>query len=184
MRKILKLVMAAAMASGLMAAAPASATIFEYTMTNGDLLTINSETESATWKGDSIDVTMTSSDFASFTGGENPSFMAVLSSLDGTRIINGQSYTDNPKNINTTHPQKLIGMGDKSKFNLWAWWGDPIRGGDYVRSIGSYSASQVPAPGMAALFALALAMIGFGRRRRPSQRKTAKVSNNGKLALA
>ena len=50
MRKVMKLALAAAMASGFLAAAPASAAIFEYEMTNGDVLTINSDTSSATWK--------------------------------------------------------------------------------------------------------------------------------------
>jgi len=180
MRKIMKLVLTAAMASGLLAAAPASAAIFEYEMTNGDILTINSDTSTATWKGDSIDATMTSNDFANFTGGERPRFTATLTSLDGTRLINGRRVTDNPRDIDTTHPQKLIGMG--RKFNLWAWWGDPISGGDYVRKIRSYSVTQVPAPGMAALFALALVMIGFGRRRRKSGKKT--EGGMGQMALA
>jgi len=145
-------------------ATPAAATIFEYEMTNGDNLVINTDTGTATWTGDNIDVTMTSDDFANFQGGPNPSFTATLSSLDGTRLINGVEYTDNPLNIDTTHPQKLLGWGDR--FNLWAWWGDPIRGGDYIKSIGGYTATEVPAPGMLGLFGLALVALGFRRRRK------------------
>ncbi len=145
-------------------AAPASATIFEYQMNNGDILTIDTETQSGSWTGTNIDTTFTSPDFAHFLGGQNPSFTAVLTSLDGTRLIGGQSYTGNPKNIDTTHPQKLIASGNK--FNLWAWWGDPIKGGDYIKSIGGYTATEVPAPGMLALFGLALFALGFGRRRK------------------
>ncbi len=161
-----KLGLATLIAAGTMTiAAPASATIFEYGFNNGDVLTINTETQSATWVGATIDTSMTSPDFANFTGGANPNFMATLTSLDGTRIINGVTYTDNPLYIDTTHPQKLIGTGN-SVFNLWAWWGDPIKGGDYKRGISSYSATEVPAPGMLGLFGLGLAALGFRTARR------------------
>ncbi|GAA4049861.1 hypothetical protein GCM10022213_22260 [Parerythrobacter jejuensis] len=173
MIKNLKTKAATAVALGTLAmAAPANATIFEYDMTNGDLLTIDTDKSTATWKGKNIDTVMTSPDFAKFTGGANPRFTAVLTSLDGTRTIRGKTYTDNPKNINTTHPQKLIGQG--SRFNLWAWWGDPIKGGDYIKHIGGYTATEVPAPGMLGLFGLALAALGFRRRR--SRMATAKLA--------
>ena len=148
-------------AASMMAAAPASATIFEYQFTNGDVLTIDTEAQSGTWSGNSIDATFTSPDFANFQGGENPSFMAQLTSLDGTRIINGVSTTDN----DTTHQQKLIFNGS-DRVNLWSHWGDPITGGDYVRRVASYSVTDVPAPGMLGLFGLALAALGLGWRRR------------------
>ncbi len=170
MMKTLKIGIASLMAAGtMMAAAPASATIFEYGFGNGDRLAIDTETQTATWVGTNINTTMTSPDFANFTGGENPNLMATLTSLDGTRIINGNTYTDNPLNINTSHPQKLIGYGT-GKFNLWAWWGPNREGGDYVRTATSYSVSEVPAPGMLGLFGLGLAALGFRARRR---RKTA-----------
>ncbi len=159
-----KSVAAAIALATLTAGAPASATIFQYDMTNGDVLTIDTEAQSGSWKGAGIDATFTSPDFANFQGGENPRFAATLTSLDGTRIINGVAYTDNPKNINTTHPQKLYARGND--FNLWAWWGDPIRGGDYIKKIGGFTATEVPAPSMLALLAIALAALGFGRRRR------------------
>jgi len=164
MRKITLAVASAAAMATFAVATPANATLYEYTMTNGDLLTIDTDTQSGSWVGDNINAVFTSPDFADFTGGSSPSYMATLTSLDGTRTINGVDYTDNPLYIDTTHPQKLIGSG--GKFNLWAWWGDPIRGGDYVRTIGSVTATEVPAPGMFGLFAMALALLGFGRFRR------------------
>jgi hypothetical protein len=160
----------ATLAAGLMAAtmaAPASAAIYEYTMTNGSVLTIDTDTSSATFKGNRIDATMTSSSFASFTGGALPVFSFVLDSLDGTRLINGQWVTDNPLYADTTHPQKLIsyGAGSGGKVNLWAWWGDPIIGGDYITYISSYRA-DVPEPGALGLMALGLGGVAFARRRR------------------
>ncbi|MGB7374821.1 PEP-CTERM sorting domain-containing protein [Pontixanthobacter sp.] len=148
-------------------AAPASAAIFEYTMTNGDILTINTDTSSATFVGKRINATMTSAGFASFTGGATPSFNYVLDTLDGTRLIRGKRETDNPLYKDTTHPQVLKTMSG-NRINLWAWWGDPITGGDYVKTIKSYSA-QVPEPGALGLMALGLGGMAFARRRRRKQ---------------
>lgn len=147
-------------AASMVAAAPASATIFEYDMTNGDVLTIDTDTGTGTWVGSKIDAQFTG-DFSTFQGGENPSFMALLTSLDGTRTIGGVDYTDNPG----SHPQKIKFMTD-GRVNLWSHWGDPIRGGDYVKAIGGFSVVDVPAPGMLGLFGLALAALGLGWRRR------------------
>lgn len=158
MSKFIKTAAIGIAASTMIVAVPASASIFEYQMTNGDLLTINTDTQTGTWVGDSIDTTFTSPDFADFTGGANPSFTTDLASLDGTRIIRGQTVTDN----DSTHQQKLIFNG--SSVNLWSHWGDPITGGDYVRSISEFA--EVPAPGMLGLLGLALVALGFGRRRR------------------
>ncbi len=164
--KTLKLGIAGLMAAGtMMAAAPASATIFEYGFGNGDKLAINTDTQTATWVGTNINATMTSPDFANFTGGPKPNLMATLTSLDGTRIINGQTYTDNETQSETSHPQKLIGYGT-GRFNLWAWWGPNKEGSDYWRTAKTYSATEVPAPGMLGLFGLGLAALGFRARRR------------------
>ena len=166
MKNLKKACLAVAVAAATVAV-PASAAIFEYTMTNGDVLSIDTDTSSATFTGATINATMTSAAFADFTGGENPSFMFVLDSLDGTRLINGQQVTDNPRFIDTTHPQLLKTIGN-DRVNLWAWWGNPITGGDYVRTIQSYSA-QVPEPGALGLMALGLGGMAFARRRRRKQ---------------
>lgn len=148
--------------AAMVAVSPASAATYSYTMTNNDVLTISTDTQSATFKGTTINASMTSADFASFAGGAAPTFTAVLSALDGTRLVNGQWLTDNPLNATTTHPQKLIISG--TGVNLWAWWGDPIQGGDYLTTIKSYNA--VPEPGMLGLMGAAVAGVVVARRRR------------------
>lgn len=157
----------AAICLGAAASTPASAAIYNYTMTNNDKLSINSDTGTASFTGATINAYMQSAAFATFTGGAAPTFTAVLSDLTGTRQINGAWVTDNPLFATTTHPQKLIMSG--TGVNLWAWWGDPITGGDYLTTIKSYAVdpgTSVPEPGMAGLLALGLGGLAFARRRK------------------
>ncbi len=160
----------AAICLGVVASTPASAAIYNYTMTNNDKLSINTATNSATFTGATINAAMVSSAFATFAGGAAPTFTAVLSDLTGTRLINGSWVTDNPLYSTTTHPQKLIMSG--TGVNLWAWWGNPITGGDYLTTIKSYTVdpgnpgTSVPEPGMAGLLALGLGGLAFARRRK------------------
>ena len=161
-------------ASSMGAAAPASATIFEYTMNDGDVLTINTANGTGSWKGSDINTQFTG-DFSGFKGGANPSFKFTLTSLTGYRDIKGVSYTPTNQNGNRTHPFMLKTKNKHSKVNLWSWWGDPVVSGDYIRKIKGYkvkSPVDVAAPGVLGLLALALMALGFGRGRR------------GKLALA
>lgn len=155
-------------ASSLAAAAPASATIFEYTMNDGDVLTINTANGTGSWKGDDISTHFTG-DFSGFKGGANPSFKFTLSSLTGTREIGGVTYAATNQNGNRTHPFMLKTQGKHNKVNLWSWWGHPVVAGDYIRKIKHYKVKppvDVAAPGVLGLFGLALVALGFGRRRR------------------
>ena len=138
----------------------ASAAFYSYTQTNGDVLTIDTETNTGTLKGANIDTTFTSEGFASFNGGaDSAGQMFVLTSLEGTRIIGGNSYFDNP-----SHTQKLL-FQDNGRVNLWSWWGNPIAGGDYITHVDSYTVpAAVPAPGILGLFGLGLAGLAFSRR--------------------
>ena len=172
----------AAFSAAAIAAAPASATIYTYTQTNGAVLTINTATNTGTLIGRDINARFTSADFANFTGGENPTGMFALDNLDGYRIINGRRYSDN-----VSHPQKLI-IDANGRTNLWSYWGRGNQYGDYITRIGSYTPpappttsssggtgtggssggtpTDVPAPGMLALFGLGAGAIALRRRRK------------------
>lgn len=154
-------------ATSAVIAAPASATIFEYTMGNGDIVTIDSDNGTGSWKGRLIDTEFTG-DFSGFTGGATPSFMFTLATLTGERSINGTTYTPTNVNGTRTHPFMLKSKNSGTKLNLWSWWGDPVVAGDYIRTIAGYRVvpTDVPAPGALGLFGLALIALGFGRRRR------------------
>lgn len=167
MRNLHKKAAIAIAASAMTFAVPASADIFEYEMTNGDIFTVNTETASGTWKGNSIDVAFSDPSLANFQGGANPSFSFTLANMTGTRTIGGVDYTPTNVNGTRTHPW-MLKTASNNRVNLWSWWGDPVIAGDYVKTIGGYTATPVPAPGMLALFALALAALGVGRRRRRS----------------
>ena len=148
---------ALAAVAALVAVSPASAATYSYTMTNSDVLTINTSTQSGTLVGSSINAAFTSADLAAFPGGASLNFVATLATLTGTRIINGVSYAPN-----AGHTQMLKFMG--SSVNLWSYWGPNNQGGDYVDNIRSYSA--VPEPGMLGLMGVTLAGFALARRRR------------------
>ncbi|MFK7841330.1 MAG: LPXTG cell wall anchor domain-containing protein [Sphingorhabdus sp.] len=167
-------IMAACGSAALVVSSPAAAAIYTYNQTNGDVLTIDSTTKSGSLKGSKIDVTFTGSDFGNFIGTANPTGAYKLDSLDGTRTVSGQQYTDNPSH------QQIIKFLSKDRVNLWSWWGNPIVAGDYVTKIASYTppttgGTPVPAPGIFGLLGLALAGLGFARRRKaaPAQNKLA-----------
>lgn len=181
MKNIFKksMIVAACGSVALAVSSPASAALYTYTQTNGDILTIDSTSNSGSLKGSNIDVTFTSSAFANFNGGANPSGMFNLDTLEGTRTVRGTAYTDNP-----SHQQVLKFLNGGTKVNLWSWWGNPIVAGDYITYVADYTppstssgGTPVPAPGILGLLALALAGLGFSRRRRNN-------STTEKLALA
>lgn len=162
------MILAACGSAALAVSNPASAALFTYTQTNGDILTIDSTKNSGSIKGSNIDVTFTSTAFSNFKGGAKPSGMFNLDTLDGTRTVRGTAYTDNP-----SHQQVLKFLNGGTKVNLWSWWGNPIVAGDYITYVADYTppstssgGTPVPAPGILGLLALALAGLGFSRRRR------------------
>ena len=168
-----------AVLAGLAGAAmmtPASAAVYTYTMTNGSVLKIDSSTSTGTMVGSGLNATFKSADFATFTGGDNPNFMTTLTSLTGSRTVNGVTYL--PNLTDRVHPPMLeLGQsaGGAGKVNLWAIWtsasGDSI--GDYVTSIQSYTppsstgGTDVPAPAMPIL--LGLGALGLAYRARQAK---------------
>ena len=185
MKNILKkaMVIAACGSAALAVSNPASAALYTYQQTNGDILTIDDTALSGSLKGSNIDVTFTSAAFAGFTGGASPTGSFNLDSLDGTRTVGGTAYSDNP-----SHQQVLKFLPNSNgdtKAHLWSWWGNPIVAGDYITTVGTYTppstssgGTPVPAPGMLGLLSLALIGLGFAGRRRKT------VIKGNKLALA
>ena len=179
-----KIAMALIAASTLALAAPASASIYTYTQSNGAVLTINTQTGTGTLIGNDINSTFTSSDFTSFTGGPNPTGSFNLDSLDGYRVIGGRRHYDNP-----AHQQKLI-ISASGRTNLWSYWGNSPRYGDYISHISGYTpptptgssgssggstgggstgGTDVPAPGMLVLFGLGAGAVALRRRRKKAE---------------
>jgi hypothetical protein len=164
----------AAAAATVAIATPASADLFTYTQTNGDILTVDTHNNRGSLVGRNINATFTG-DFSGFTGGSRPTGRFALDSVSGTRQFNGVSATPNPQ-----HQQFLIfgQRGNSRRTNLWTNWGDPVIGGDYISFINSFTQSPstpVPAPGMLGLFGLGLAGLGFahGRRKYKSRKAAA-----------
>lgn len=166
MKTFVKTAAIAMAATTMVAAAPSSAAIFEYVMSDGDILTIDNEAGTGTWIGDDMNVSFEGDELKAFQGGDNPSFMFTLSNMTGTRTINGIDYAPTRQNGNSFHPWMLKSKNNGSKINLWSWWGDPVVAGDYVRGISDFRVVDVPAPGVLGLFGLALVALGLGRRRR------------------
>ena len=165
MKNALKTAAIAMAATTMVAAAPASAAIFEYEMSDGDILTIDTDNGTGTWIGDDMNVSFEGDDLRSFQGGANPSFSFTLTNMTGTRTIRGVDYTPTRQNGNRFHPW-MMKTTNSGRINLWSWWGDPVVAGDYVRGIRDFRVVDVPAPGVLGLFGLALVALGFGRRRR------------------
>jgi len=165
MKTIMKTAAIAMAVTIMAAAAPASAAIFEYEMSDGDILIIDNEAGTGTWVGDDISVSFEGADLKGFQGGNNPSFSFTLSNMTGSRTIRGRDFTPTTQNGNRFHPWMLKTQGN-NKINLWSWWGNPVVAGDYVRGIRDFRVVDVPAPGVLGLFGLALVALGFGRRRR------------------
>jgi hypothetical protein len=160
-----KMTLLAALAAA--STAPASAAVYNYTMSNGDVLSINSTSGSGTWTGASINTSFASPAFTSFTGGQNLShYMADLNSISGYITINGKNEAFS---LTPAHPPMLILDGTKA--TLWATWGTPPVGGDYINTVSGYTTStssggtDVPAPAMPLLLGLGAAGLAYRARR-------------------
>ncbi|WP_221792185.1 PEP-CTERM sorting domain-containing protein [Aquisediminimonas sediminicola] len=178
----------AALAATVAMASPASATIYQYTLANNDVVRIDNVTGTATFKGTNINVQMASAEFKSFMGGEAAvvNFGATLTSLTGTRFFTG---------IGQLIPITLVGQNPLRTFTLQGGvaflnthWGtgnidDGFLTDNYANSIVAYAVdpTAVPEPAMLGLFGAGAVMVMMGRRRRLSGKA---VAGTGKLVLA
>jgi len=147
-------------------------------------LFINTATNSGTLRGSDINVSFTG-EFSSFEGGarpENLSFM--LTSLSGTRTVDGVTYTP------TAERRQRLRFLKSGRTNLWTNYNNDSVSPDYHTRITSYStstpgtpstssapaASPVPAPGVVGLFGVGIVGLWAARRRKQGK---AKITNNG-----
>lgn len=178
-----KILTTAVFALGLTVAVPAHATIYTYRQSNDNVLTINTATGTGTLVGTSVNLSFTSAAFRTFTGGAAPSGTFTIDSIQGTRTVNG--VTSNAVDVNTDR----LTFQTNGSTSIWFQTVDPNgrRIGNDVTSrtvqfvppppTGSTGGStgggstgggptDVPAPGMLALFGLGAAAVAIGRRRR------------------
>ena len=168
-------ILAAALAlAGMASVTPASAAVYNYNMSNGAVMTIDTTAMTGSMIGTGINATFSGAGLASFAGGfDLPSFMTNIS-IDptSTRTVSGVTYSPNQN-----HQQMLetgAAAGGTNKVNLWSYWGtqacpscqNPL--GDYVVTAVSSSTggTSVPEPDMLGVMAAGLFGLGLARRRR------------------
>lgn len=122
-----------------------------------------------------INAKFTSDEFANFGGGLKPTGTFNLQTLEGTRTINGNTYTP----YATTHPFQLNFNGTGA-VNLWGYWqyGNGYTSGDFDVNIDSMTFYQpdlggtdISEPGLLGLLTLGVGGLLFGRRRRRADMK-------------
>lgn len=173
------------------AASPAQASVYSYTVTGGQGLTFHNvgtaspqpntdgtliiDTDNNFGQfniGDAGIVTFTG-DFSSFTGGSAPHGM-----FDINVALSQLNYFGTIYKVDGGHQPMLELFGNS--MNFWAVWTAPNCAlcaplGDILKDITGSSSTDVPEPGMVGLLGLGAAAVAFRRRRR---------TNAGKLAAA
>lgn len=117
--KTLNKALAVALTS-LVVAGPATAGIFTYDVDLGRgigdaTLVIDSTAATATYTGDNIDITLSSSDLLGFTGAEATSTRYIADSVDGTLTHRGTTYDA----IFSTGPKIVSFRLDGSQSSVW-----------------------------------------------------------------
>lgn len=178
-----KILATAFFAIGMAAAIPANATIYTYRQADNNVLTINTATGTGTLVGAGINLSFTSAAFRTFTGGAAPSGTFAIDTIQGTRVVNGVTTTA------VDVDRERLTFQTNGSTSLWFQTVDP-RGNRASNDITSRTVqfvpppptgstgggvgggstgggpTDVPAPGMLALFGLGAAAVAIGRRRR------------------
>lgn len=133
-------------------ASPASAETFVYTQDNGNVLTIDTTTQTGSIIGPDRNITFTSSDFANFEGGNNASGSFNISIDPSSTVSSGTEFnTGRPiANDGTVyspvrrHAETLRFEGN-GRYSVWAVWegNNGISLGDEFFSFDSFSQPQI-----------------------------------------
>ena len=176
-----------AVLAAVVGASPASATVYQYTVHSGEVLTINTSTQIGRLVGNGASLTFSSASFANFTGGAKPNFSGTFSSVSGSlwwpggvaniTTVGTPRFEFNPnsgpagswilRDVRTTF------LNSDAQFNITSYVVNPPQPDPQPVT--------VPEPAMLGLFGAGAVMVMMGRRRRSVAKS---VAGTGKLALA
>jgi len=170
--------------TALAMAMPASATVYELSMSDNSKVTINTETMIGTWIGGAINATFSGAGLASFNLDVPDGYVGLRSADYGVTLSPTSTITGSDGKVyfpTKVHEQRFktgAVTGDPFSVMLWSYWGPAgcdkcTNIGDYVYKAVSWQTvpsssggTSVPEPGMVGLMGLGVLGMAFARRRR------------------